>query len=265
MLGLGLFTGINPIRVGLTLLVISRPRPVQNLLAYGFGGLMVSIPCLVVPLLVLHVTPRFRTVVHDVATPGTGASSVMRHIQVGLGVVVLTVAVVTTVRSLMRRRQRAPLVTSGGTTSTLVSESNTPTPIARLLRPAHDEPTEGGSAIRRLLGRIRNAWENGSLWVSWVIGFLFGGPGADEMLYVVALIVATGTAIGTQISSAIAFVIGVLVVVEITLASYLARPAKTQALVERLHDWARAHRRKIIVAMCTVGGIWLLATGLGSS
>jgi hypothetical protein len=265
MLGLGFFTGINPIRVGITLLVISRPRPVQNLLAYGIGGLMVSIPCLLVPLLILHVTPRFRSLVHDVATPGTSASSVVRHVQLGLGVVVLTVAVVTTVRSLMRRRQRAPLPTSGGTASTLVSESNPPTPIARLLGRADDEPTEGGSPIRRLLGRSHNAWENGSLWVAWLIGFLFGGPGADEMLYVVALIVASGTAIGTQVSAAIAFLVGVLVVVEVALASYLARPAKTQALVERLHDWARTHRRKIMVTMCTIGGIWLLATGLGSS
>ncbi|ORB11061.1 gap protein [Mycobacterium noviomagense] len=265
MFGLGLFTGINPIRVGLTLLVISRPRPVQNLLVYGLGGLMVSIPCLVVPLLVLHVTPRFRTVVHDVATPGTGASSVVRHIQVGLGVIVLSVAAVTVVRSLMGRRQRTQVPASVGATSTLVRDSATPPPIARLLTPAQDEPTEGGSAIRRLLGRVRNAWANGSLWVSWVIGFLFGGPGADEMLYVVALIVATGAAIGTQVSSAIAFVAGVLVVVEMALGCYLARPAKTQALVERLHDWARTHRRKIMVTMCTVGGAWLLVVGLTSA
>jgi hypothetical protein len=265
MLGLGLFTGINPIRVGITLLVISRPRPVQNLLAYGIGGLMVSIPCLLVPLLILHVTPRLRSVVHDVATPGTGASAAARHIQVGLGVIVLSVAAVTAVRSLNRRRQRASVSTSVGTTSTVVVDSSPPTPIARLLGRPQDEPTEGGSALRRLLGRVRNAWANGSLWVSWVIGFLFGGPGADEMLYVVALIVASGAAIGTQVTAAIAFVVGVLVVVEVALACYLAKPAKTQALVERLHDWARTHRRKIMVTMCTVGGIWLLATGLGSS
>jgi hypothetical protein len=265
MLGLGLFTGINPIRVGITLLVISRPRPVQNLLAYGIGGLMVSIPCLLVPLLILHVTPRFRSLVHDVATPGTSASSIVRHVQLGLGVVVLTVAVVTTLRSLMRRRQRTPLPTPVGSTSTLVADSTTPTPIARLLGRPQDESTEGGSAVRRLLGRVRNAWANGSLWVSWVIGFLFGGPGADEMLYVVALIVASGATIGTQVTAAIAFVVGVLVVVEVALACYLAKPAKTQALVERLHDWARTHRRKIMVTMCTVGGVWLLATGLGSS
>ncbi|EUA32917.1 hypothetical protein I553_8977 [Mycobacterium xenopi 4042] len=68
---------------------------------------------------------------------------------------------------------------------------------------------------------------------------LLRGPGADEMLYVVAIIVASGAAIGTQVSAAVAYVVGVLAVVEITLACYLARPAQTQALVQRLHDWAR--------------------------
>jgi Sap, sulfolipid-1-addressing protein len=35
VLVLGLLEGLNPLRLGLTLLVLSRPRPVQNLLAYG--------------------------------------------------------------------------------------------------------------------------------------------------------------------------------------------------------------------------------------
>jgi hypothetical protein len=263
MLGLGLFTGINPIRVGLTLLVISRPRPVQNLLAYGAGGLVVSIPCLLVPLFVLHVTPRFRSVVHDLATPGTAASSTARHMQLGLGMIALSIAAVTVVRALARRRSRAYLPTSGGKMSTPVPQSNVPTPVVRLLRGGHDAPAEARSVAGRLLGRIRDAWENGSSWVAWVIGFLFGGPGADEMLYVVAIIVASGAAIGTQVSAAVAYVVGALVVVEITLASYLASPAKTQALVQRLHDWARVQRRKIVVAMCTVGGVLLVAQSVG--
>lgn len=263
MLGLGFFTGINPIRIGLTLLVISRPRPVQNLLAYGAGGLVVSIPCLLVPLFILHVTPTFRSVMHDLATPGTTASSTARHIQLGLGVIVLSVAALTAVRALARRRQRAHLPTSGGNTASPEADADAPNPVARLLRRGDGAPPEGESVFGRLLSRIRNAWENGSLWVAWVVGFFFGGPGADEMLYVVAIIVASGAAIGTQVSAAVAYVVGVLAVVEITLACYLARPAQTQALVQRLHDWARAQRRKIVVAMCTVGGVLLVAQGVG--
>jgi hypothetical protein len=38
VLVLALLAALNPVRLGLALLVISRPRPVQNLLAYWVGG-----------------------------------------------------------------------------------------------------------------------------------------------------------------------------------------------------------------------------------
>ena len=99
------------------------------------------------------------------------------------------------------------------------------------------------------------------MWVALVIG-LVTAPSLDAVLYVVAIIVASGAAIGTQVSAAIAFVVGMLAVVEITLVSYLVTPAKTQALMQLLHDWARAHRRKILVAMFAVVGVALVAQGM---
>jgi Sap, sulfolipid-1-addressing protein len=38
VLVLALLAAVDPVRLGLTLLLISRPRPVQNLLAYGVGS-----------------------------------------------------------------------------------------------------------------------------------------------------------------------------------------------------------------------------------
>ena len=136
-------------------------------------------------------------------------------------------------------------------------DSNTPTAISRLLGRAQDAATEGGSAIRRLLGRAHDAWENGSLWVAFVIGLGFGGPPPDVVLVLLAIIVTSGAAIGTQFSAAIAFVVGMLAVVEIVLVSYLAMPAKTQAVLRLLHDWAWAHRPQILVAISQwVGSRW---------
>ena len=71
-----------------------------------------------------------------------------------------------------------------------------------------------------------------------------------------------GQGIGTQVIAAILFVVTLLAIIEITLISYLASPAKTQVVVQRLHDWALAHRQKILVAMCTVAGLSLVANGL---
>ena len=258
VLGLALLTALNPVRLGLTLLVISRPRPVQNLLTYWVGCLAGCIPAVVIPLTLVHVTPMFRPFAADLAT-----SSTVRHIRIGMGVLALLIAALITARSLARRREHAPLPTPGGNTSTMVLDSNTPKAISRLLGRTQDAPTEGGSVIRRLLRRVHGAWENGSLWVAFVIGYLFGGTEPDVGLFLVAIIVTSGAAIGTQVSAAIAFVVGMLAIVEITLASYLATPAKTQAVLRPLHDWTQAHQRKILAGTFAAVGVLFVARGMG--
>lgn len=89
---------------------------------------------------------------------------------------------------------------------------------------------ERGSAIRRLLRRVRNAWENGSVWVAFVIGLAMG-PQLQGIVFVLAIIMASGTAFRIQISAAIVFVFAILAVEEIILVSNLATPAKTQAFL----------------------------------
>ena len=257
LLVLALLTALNPVRIGLTLLVISRPRPLQNLLAYWVGCLIGCIPAVVAPLTLMHVTPMFKSFADDLATNPT-----VRHIRIGIGVLALSIAALMTVRSLTRRRQPAQLPTPGGNTSNLLLDSDTL--ISRLLGRPQDAATEGRSAIRRLLRRIRNAWKNGSLWVAVVIGMGFGGVDPEAGAFLIAIIVASGVAIGTQVSAAIVFVVVVLAAVEITLVSYLATPAKTQAVLRLVHDWAWAHSRKIVIAMFTVGGVALVARGMGS-
>ena len=256
VLALALLTSLNPLRVGCTLLVISRSRPVQNLLAFWVGCVTVSLTGVLATLTLLHVKPMFKSFAQGWATSSTG-----RHIQIGMGVLMLSIAALMTVRVLAR--QRAQLSTPGRIGSTLTRDSNTPTEISWLLGRVQKAATEGGSAIRRLLGHIHNAWEKGSWWVAFVIGMGFGGPQPDEIVYVVAIIVASGAAIGIQVSAAIAYVLGTLAVVEITLVSYLATPAKTQAVVRVLHDWVLAHRLQILVAILTVVGVSLVANGVG--
>jgi hypothetical protein len=262
VLGLALMLALNPMLLGVILLMLSRPRPVQNLLAYWVGCLIVDVPCLLVPLMVLHLTPSFTSFAKDMATPTTAAGTTVRHIQFGMGVLALAIAALMTVRFVARQRERAQLPTPDGDTSILVLDSNTPTVIPWLGR-APDAATDGGSAIRRLLGRLNNAWENGSVWVAFVLG-LGSTPPPLLVLFVDTTIVASGAAIGTQVSAAIVFVVGMFAVVEITLVSYLVTPVKTQALLRPLHDWALAHRQQILIAMFTVGGVSLVANSIGT-
>jgi Sap, sulfolipid-1-addressing protein len=259
VLGLALLVAVNPVLLGLILLMISRPRPEQNLLAYWVGCLMVWLPGLLVPLMVLHSTPTFKSFAQDLATPTAAGSSTSRHIQIGIGVLALSVVALMTVRSRTRRRQ---LATPAGHTSTLLLDSNTPTAFSRTPDRAQGAPTVGGSAFRLLRGRAQNAWENGSLWIAFLIG-VGGLPPPFLVLFVDTTIVASGAAIGTQVSAVIVFVVGMFVFVEITFVSHLVAPAKTQAVLRPLHGWAQAHRRKILIAIFTVVGVLQLADGMG--
>jgi len=260
LLALALVGMFNPVRLAATLLVSSQPRPRHNLVAYWVGSLNMGIPALVVPLIVLHFTPAFRSFAHDWATPGS--SSTVRYIQLGLGVLALSSAALITAGSLARRRQLARSAAARDNTPVLVLDSKAPPAISSQPLPAHDAVSEGVPAVRRLLGRAQDAWEKGSLWVSWAIGLLMG-PAPDVVLFALAIIVASGAAIGTQVIGAIAYVIGVLGVVEIILVSYLITPAKTQAALRLLHGWTSAHRRKLLVAILAVVGLSMLAHGLG--
>ena len=60
---------LNPVLLGMILLVISRPRPVQNLFVYWVGAMLVNLPLFLVPLALLHVTPRFASFAEGLASP----------------------------------------------------------------------------------------------------------------------------------------------------------------------------------------------------
>ncbi|MGO9158401.1 GAP family protein, partial [Mycobacterium sp.] len=212
VLVLALVLALDPLRLGLILLMITRPRPLQSLLAYWVGAMAVSVPYMLVPLMVLHVTPAFRSFAQRYATPATLANPTIRQFQIGIGVLTLFIAAFMAVR--FRARQRAYLATPGGTTPTLVPDLNTPTATSRPLGRAQDAPTGRNPVGHVLHGRARVAWENGSSWVSVVIG-LASGPPPLTVLLVLTTIVASGAAIGTQVSIAIAWVVGMFAVVEI--------------------------------------------------
>ncbi|ORW02245.1 hypothetical protein AWC14_07270 [Mycobacterium kyorinense] len=239
VLGLALLGALHPVRLGLTLLMISRPRPVLNLLAYWLGGLTVSVPALLVPLIVVHSAPMFKSVTHESAT--SASSFTVRHVQIGIGVFALSIAALITVRFFARRR--AKVVTPANNPSGMPPDPATPI------------------AIRRLLGRAHTAWESGSLWIAWVIGV--ASVSVDAVLFVAAIIVASAAAIGTQATAAVAYVVVLYVVVEVILVAYLATPVKTEAVLRRLHDWALAHRQQVLVAIFAVVGVSQVAQGAG--
>ena len=262
LLLLALLGMLNPVRLGVTVLVISRPRPLPNLLAYWAGSLTVGIPALLVPLMVLHFTPTFKSFTDDWASPAK--SSTVQNIQIGSGVILLSMAALMTVSLLVRPRQLALLPTPGAAEPGLGPGSSAEIDGAFQQNQGQRQqvPAEGGSALRRLLGRAHNTWENGSLWLTWVVGLLVG-PGPDAVLFAVAIIVASGAAFGAQVIAAFAYLVGMLAIVEVILVSYLVAPAGTLSVLRRLHDWSSAHRQHILIAIFAVLGVSMLAHGVG--
>lgn len=222
---LAFLSALDPVRLGIILLVISRPRPVQNLLAYGAGSLAACSYMVVLPLVALNSTPidAYRQ-----------SNSTVHHVQIWAGLVALLFAAASVVRLLLRR-------------------PNTPKPRA------DREP-----ALRRLLGRARAAWERGGLWTALVIGIGMGGPQWGAVALLLAVIAVSGAAVGAQVGAAVIFVAGLLAVVEITLIGHLVNPVKAEKVLRRLADWAWGHRQHVAAALSAVAGVSLLINGTGA-
>jgi Sap, sulfolipid-1-addressing protein len=260
ILVVALVFALNPGVLGVIVLLISRPRPVQNLLAYWFGSVVVSVPLILVPLIMLHLAPASASFARDLATP---SSPTARHIQIGMGILTLTIAGVMTVRALIRMARARRRHRSRGKAYAQASSRNTST---LLLDPGSDSPPPDeaprGGPIRRLLNRARAAWENGSVWVAFVFGMtLFPGP--PLALFVVTTIASSGASMATEVIAAIVFVLTMLALVEIILVSHLVAPARTQTMLRPVHNWARDHRRQVIIAILVVIGTWQVIRGMG--
>ncbi|HTQ19162.1 MAG TPA: GAP family protein [Mycobacterium sp.] len=258
LLGLACLLAINPVLLAVILLVISRPRPMQNLAVCWVGCLITNVPSVLVPLLMLHVMPVFRATAHNLAT--ASPNSTTRHIQIGVGALAVSISGLIVVRSRARQRGKVPAAVDNS--STLVQDSGTPGAISLSRGGDQEESTERGSAMRRLVDRLNNAWENGSLWVALVAGMTFL-PGPAWVLLADTTIAASGAPIGTQVIAAIAFVFVMLAVFEITIVSYLLTPEKTEAVLRPLHEWALAHRAHVVAATLALVGLSTVARGLG--
>lgn len=256
LLGLAFMFAVNPVLLAVIVLMISRPRPVQNLLAYWSGSMIVNFLGLMIPLLVLHLTPAFSTFSDDASSPTQ--STTARIIQITMGAIMLSFAAFLAVRS-VRDRARQPV--AAGNAPPLEPDAEKPNTITSPFGTAPDDDTEGGSVLKRLVRRLRKAWDDGALWVSFVFG-IGGFPPPMLVFIVVTTIVSSGATVGTQFFAVVIFVIAMFSVIEVTLVSYLIAPQKTLAFLRPLHDWALAHRRHVLITIFTVVGAISIINGV---
>jgi hypothetical protein len=237
VLWMALSTAPDPVRMGLAIVLISRPRPLLNLFAFWLGGMTTGVVAGLTALLVLRdALPGLVADMTSMMARFTGG-----HTQIIVGALALSVAATAAV-GLASRPAREPL----------------PAAQPQVPMPQPGSPT----AFSQLVRRSRNALSGGSPWVAFVVGL---GQATPPLQYFAALtaILASGAAFGTQLGAAVAFTAVTLVLVEIPLVSYLVAPAKTEAITLQAHHWMRTHSRQILVVSAGVLGVVMAAEGIG--
>jgi hypothetical protein len=230
----------DPVRLSIALLLISRPRPMLNLLGYWLGGMVAGVSAAVGLLLVL------RTVAPMLTEHATAAaqSPIVRHIQIIGGVTALSIAALIAVGAAARQSARVDALGAGA--STVLHEPS------------------GVGVLSRISARSRTAFGDKFFWVAFAAGVVSAIPPV-EYLVVIAVILGSGAAASAQVSAAMIFTVVSLAVIEIPLVSCLATPAKTHAMMLRLHAWTQARRRIILAIGVAVVGIFMVATGMGNT
>jgi len=223
---LALVATVDPVRLGTSVVLYSRPRPVRHLVTFWLGGLTISA---VVALSVLFGVRDFalRTV-HRVQL--AAASSTAGDIQIAAGALVLLIAAVA---AGFLPRQRTRLVM----------------------------PPVTSTAVSRLSMRVHDALRAGPLWVP----FVLGAGLLMDFRYLAALtaILASGVATGTQVSAAALYTVVTLAFIEIPLASQLAAPELTGQVMSQVHGWVKARRQQVSVLVIALLGVFLMTRGMG--
>ncbi|ORA35965.1 GAP family protein [Mycobacterium aquaticum] len=259
ILGWALLVALNPMLLGGIVLVISRPRPEQNLFAFWVACVVVNVVALGGAVTALHSVPSFAAFAHGLSTrdPESG----IQPLALCTGVLALGIAAFLAVRS--RVRPRVAASTAGrGESTVLVLESDEPDIDARRPRPIRSALHAVASPVVRLMGRAREEWDSGALWVSMALSLIYVLP-PPFILLISTVIVASGTPIVTQLVAVLVFVAVMLVVFEVALLSYAIVPAKTHAVLEMVHGWALLHRTQILIVLLGLVGIWQVLTGVG--
>lgn len=224
----------EPIRLGLVVLLLSRKRPLRQLLVFCCGGLTMGSGVGLVVLFVLRAAPVF------------GHVSVAQ-VQLASGFVALLIAAAIAANTLRHKPvRRAPANAEAGRDGGVA-----------LL-----ERTQPG-ALAKLTGRARVFLQGDSLRVAWVSGLGAALPSANYMASMATILASHAGAV-TQAQAVVAYNLVAFTVAEIPLVSYLLAPRRTRASMVALQTWLRSRTRGDIAALIATGGAAMLALGLTS-
>ncbi len=227
---------VEPIRLGLVVLLLNRRRPLVQLGAFLCGGFTMGLG---VGLVVLF---GLRT------APGIGHLTVAQ-VQVGSGLIVLLVAAALSVSTAAQKvsprapAQAAAEVPAGGVGGVDLVE----------------RPT--ASRLQRLSDRGRVFLQGESLYVAAVCGLGAALPSANYMGSLAAILASHSPPVA-QVQALLAFNVVAFTVAELPIISYLVAPGRTRAFMAGLQTWLRSRTRRDAAALVAVGGVLMLTLGM---
>ena len=232
---LSLLAAIDPVRIGITALLIARPRPMLNLFAFWLGGIVAGISAAFAVLFFL----RDFTLAVMRAVDSATSNPITAYVQLSVGALALSAAALLIARS--AARQHPPVPAGAGQSTVLLLEPDT-------------SPASGRLSIRCRLA-------NGSISVAFIAGVALATPPVEYMAAMLA-IVATERAAPAQLAAALGFTVVAFTVVEVPLITYLTAPTQTMAVVRRVNAWISDRRQDIPVIVVSAMGFMLLVSGM---
>ena len=225
ILVMAIAVSLEPFRIGMTVLMLNRPRPMLQLLAFLSGGFAMG---MTVGLVVLFVLRRRLAATSYLTLP---------RVQLLIGGLAMLVGAALAIKVAADRFHRA-----------------------RQEQPLDGDREAGLGKLRTWLLQLLNG---GSLWVAVVAGLGIALPSVDY-LAALAVILASRAAAMTQGAALLVYNVAAFMFVEIPLLAYLLAPDATRRSMTALNAWIRSRRRlEVAILLLVVGGV-LLGIGVAS-
>jgi hypothetical protein len=229
---LAVAVNFEPTRLGMITLLLTKPRPMWQLVTFLSCWLTMSASAGLVVLFVFHT--GFLQTGHDHGP----------KIQIVIGAAAVLIAALLASNLPLGASFSRPLVGAA-----IGSPDGTALPPGR------------PPALDRLVSRAGQVVKTESLWFPGITGVWLALPSPDYVAMLI-LIAASGAAPLTQVGALITWLAVANGVAAVPLASYLIAPERTRAWLSMLNDWIRARRRRDFAMLLAVVGTVMVAVGV---
>lgn len=228
LLVLAIALNFEPTRLGLVGLILIRPRPIPQLLAFLAGSFLTSASAGLLILFLLH---NFMP---------TGNHFNGAKVQIAVGALALIIAAILASNFLASRPE-------GGEAADNALQS----PDAISARPG---------LVGWLSTRAGQLAHGSSPWFAGALGVGIAIPSVDY-LALLLLIATSGAPLSIQAGALLTFLSIANVVLLAPIAAYLLAPDRTTTLIEQLRSWVLARRRRDYAVLLAIAGCLLIAVG----